>query len=371
MTEEAQAERTRRFPCRGCGADVEYVPRVGMKCTACGTAGGMPQNEDKLIEESSYEEYLRNPRGPRGYGATGTREVNCKQCGAGTRIAGDAASVRCAFCGSGIVVEDAPDDGVVRPEAVAPFQITRQQAYDRFNAWVAGLWFAPTELKRLKEPDRIAGVYRPYWTWDAATQSWYAGERGEHYYVTETYTDTEYVNGQARTVTKTRQVQHTRWYPASGQVAEFFDDILLFAGRPTGWDTRYNLDELCPYDPGFLAGWQAEKYTIPPERAWPSAKEIIDRGIHQSVCRDIGGDEQRVHSIRTSYDAIRFKHLLLPLFLASYFYSGKTYRFQVNGQTGEVNGERPYSFWKIVLLVAAVLAVVAVAAAIFAAAQRS
>ncbi|NBR91485.1 MAG: primosomal protein N' (replication factor Y) - superfamily II helicase, partial [Rhodobacteraceae bacterium] len=30
-----------------------------------------------------------------------------------------------------------------------------------------------------------------------------------------------------------------------------------------------------------------------------------------------------------------------------YKYRGKTYRFVVNGQTGRVQGERPWSAWKI------------------------
>ena len=37
----------------------------------------------------------------------------------------------------------------------------------------------------------------------------------------------------------------------------------------------------------------------------------------------------------------------LPVWMAAYKYRGKTYRFVVNGQTGRVQGERPYSAWKI------------------------
>jgi len=362
--EAPKAEKTHRFPCTACGADAEYVPRVGMKCPYCGHSSGVPQNEDQLISESSYEEYLRAPRGPQGYGAAGARDISCKDCGASTRVSGEVASAACAYCGSPVVIEDGPDEGVVRPEAVLPFQVTKQLALESFRTWVNGLWFAPNALKKLNETDRIFGVYRPYWTFDTATHSWYHGQRGEYYYVAESYTDTEIVNGQSRTVTKTREVRKTRWYPASGQVASFFDDVLVPGGRPLGWSTDYNLDMLCPYDPGFLAGWQAERYTVPPEKAWPVAKEEVDAGVYGLVCRDIGGDEQRVDSVRTSYNAIKFKHLLLPLYIASYFYMGKTYRFQVNGASGAVNGERPYSFWKIAILVLVILGAIGILALI-------
>jgi hypothetical protein len=50
------------------------------------------------------------------------------------------------------------------------------------------------------------------------------------------------------------------------------------------------------------------------------------------------------------------------LWLSSYRYGNKTYSFQVNGQTGEVCGARPYSFWKIFFLVLTVVAAIAVIA---------
>ena len=73
--------------------------------------------------------------------------------------------------------------------------------------------------------------------------------------------------------------------------------------------------------------------------------------ILQDVRRDIGGDEQRVHKVDTDWSAETFKHLLLPIWMAAYKYNGKSYRFLVNGQTGEVQGERPWSVWKIAFAV--------------------
>jgi hypothetical protein len=49
------------------------------------------------------------------------------------------------------------------------------------------------------------------------------------------------------------------------------------------------------------------------------------------------------------------------VWIACYLHAGKTYNILVNGRTGEVAGERPYSVPKIV---AAVLAAVVVIAAI-------
>ena len=55
---------------------------------------------------------------------------------------------------------------------------------------------------------------------------------------------------------------------------------------------------------------------------------------------------------------VTWKHFLLPLWISSFRYDEKVYRFMVNARTGEVAGERPYSVIKIVLFVLFIVAVV-------------
>jgi hypothetical protein len=77
----------------------------------------------------------------------------------------------------------------------------------------------------------------------------------------------------------------------------------------------------------------------------------MDRMIERDVKFDIGGDRQRIHQIDTDLSALTFKHVLLPVWLAAYRYRGKSYRFVVNGRTGRVQGERPWSALKITFAV--------------------
>ena len=81
--------------------------------------------------------------------------------------------------------------------------------------------------------------------------------------------------------------------------------------------------------------------------------------IEDSIKRDIGGDVQQIHSIHTDYQDITFKHILLPLWISAYKYNDKTYRFTVNARTGEVQGERPYSGWKIFFFCFTLTAIIA------------
>jgi hypothetical protein len=201
--------------------------------------------------------------------------------------------------------------------------------------------------------ESIKGIYIPFWTYDSNTTSEYTGERGEHYYVTERYTDRD-ANGNP--VTKTRQVQKTRWYAASGAVTRQFDDVLVAATKSVSrarlvslepWD----LNLLTPYEPAYISGFKAQRYQVGLAEGFEEAKSIMARVIEDDVRADIGGDEQRVHNIVSSYSEISFKHILLPVYMGAYRFNQKTYQVMINARTGEVQGDRPYSVWKIVFFI--------------------
>jgi len=353
------AAKERKFPCKACGADLVFAPgQDHLTCPYCKHEEKVPQTEAE-IKEYSFNDYLAKPRG-RGYGKTAGRDVRCGGCGALTHLDASVRATTCAFCGAPLLMDDQPAaaDGeeVIAPEALVPFLVSAEQAQGAFRKWIASLWFAPNALKRESHLKQLQGVYRPFWTYDAHTVSHWTGERGDYYYVTEHYTTTE--NG--KTVTRTRQVRHTRWTFVSGVYANFFDDVLIAAGKVIDFATTYNLGGLKPYLAEYLSGFVAERYVVSCEDGWVRAKEVIAGEIHSAVRDRIGGDEQRVHSINTAYSGITYKHILLPLWLSSYRYGNKTYSFQVNGQSGAVAGARPYSFWKILFLVLSILAAIGV-----------
>jgi len=67
-----------------------------------------------------------------------------------------------------------------------------------------------------------------------------------------------------------------------------------------------------------------------------------------------------VSSARSAYNDITYKHMLLPVWVCAYRWNNKAYQILINARTGEVFGERPYSAWKIAMLVAAILVAVLV-----------
>ena len=113
------------------------------------------------------------------------------------------------------------------------------------------------------------------------------------------------------------------------------------------------------------SGFVAEAYRVDLPQGWQGAQEIIDSAVQGLIRNDIGGDHQRIDSYRIHHAGTTFKHILLPVWISAYQYHAKTFQFLVNGRTGEVQGERPYSAVKITLFVMMIVSIVTAIAYVF------
>ncbi len=346
-----------RFPCAQCGSDYRFDPSDSkLQCDHCGHEqdiigsgpwdGGIPELDfrdaiNNLLPLQDIEE---------------TRVSKCPSCAAEVEFDPDLHAVECPFCATPVVT-DTGTHRHIKPRGVLPFALTENTAHDAMSDWLGSLWFAPGGLQEYARKGRkLTGIYVPYWTFDADTQSKYRGERGTIYYEQRTVMR----DGKRETI----QVQKIRWSPKSGRVARFFDDVLVLASKSlpkrfTDALEPWDLAAMEPYRPEFLAGFRAEGYQVDLDEGFTEARAYMDRVIERDVKFDIGGDRQRIHRIDTQLGDITFKHVLLPVWMAAYKYRGKSYRFVINGRTGRVQGERPWSAWKITFAI--VLAMIAAA----------
>ena len=69
------------------------------------------------------------------------------------------------------------------------------------------------------------------------------------------------------------------------------------------------------------------------------------------------GDLAPVTTIGKLFTDLRADPALLPVWINAYQFRGETYRFLVNGQTGEVIGIAPISYVKVFLVALAIVAV--------------
>jgi DNA-directed RNA polymerase subunit RPC12/RpoP len=346
-----------RFPCAGCGADMAFDPATrGLKCPYCGMALPPPP-ADGAVPERAFEAYLRPDASRLARLSAKAVQVDCAGCGSVVTFEPPEVAGLCPFCGGKIVAQPRAADPLIAPEGVLPFQITEREAAERIRQWIRTRWFAPNALKEMARHGAVHGVYLPFWSFDSDTHTLYIGQRGDYYWTTEKYRDRDGTE-------KTRQVRHTRWRPAAGSVVHAFDDVLVSATKSL---PREHLDTLEPWDlsavkpyaPAYLSGFKAQRYQVELPAGFAIARKRMDAVIEGLVRRDIGGDEQRIFRMHVRCADIRFKHLLLPVWVSAYRYEGKPYQALVNARTGDVRGDRPYSVWKI--LFAVLLAIAAVA----------
>lgn len=353
----ASLEAVHRFPCSQCGADYRYDPgHDRLICDHCGSTEPIGLMHGTSILELDFEAALRAELPAQEIEET--RVSECPNCAAQVEFDATTHAAECPFCATPVVT-DTGTHRHIKPRGVLPFSLDERTARSAMTDWLGSLWFAPNGLKEYaRKGRRMSGIYVPYWTFDADTSSHYTGERGTIYYETITVVrDGKRVR---------QQVPKVRWRPVRGRVARFFDDVLVLASRslPKNYTDAlepWDLAALEPYRPEYLAGFRAEGYSVALDEGYEEARHHMARVIERDVKFDIGGDRQRIHDIDTDVRDITFKHILLPVWLAAYKYRGRTYRFVVNGRTGRVQGERPYSAWKIAFAVIAGLLIAGIA----------
>lgn len=348
----------RQFPCEQCGGKLEFSPGVqSLKCPFCGHENPVPAPTEQVIEDDFRAALQRLEAED---DKADNLDVKCDSCGAEVHGLGSRTAITCPYCNSSIVAT-ARSRRLIKPRALLPFRVTREQAEGAFGKWLGSLWFAPDDLKRSALRDgRLGGLFMPAWTFDCEATSAYTGMRGDAYYVTVPYT----VMSGGKPRVQMRRERRIRWTPAAGTVQDRFDDVLVPASHSLPESHAHALEpwdlkELVPYDDAYLSGFAAESYQVDLPAGFQEAVGIMRGQIEATVRASIGGDEQRITSLNTRHDRITYKHILLPLWISAYRFRGRVFRFMVNARTGEVRGERPWSKSKIAAAIALGLAMIA------------
>lgn len=334
---------------------MQYSPEAKqLKCIYCEAVQAIPHVDGEIIE-NDYEEWVeRETRAPfytqgaqnkkvsvtevEEAGVDSAFEVTCKQCGATTTFDPHVQAQRCPFCDSPLENNEAHLANFWEPNYVVPFSFSQKKCGEAFKKWIRSKWFAPNAARRSEiGSKRFAGLYLPYWTYDAQMTCSYVGKRGER----ETYTDSD---GKSQTT--------IRWYPASGTVSNFFDDVLVPAVDSV---ERSILDEVTDwkvadyrtYNTAYFAGFTTQIYTTDFIQGFKFAHKKMEEITRDLIRSDIGGSEQKIISMDMVLEDKKFKLLVLPFWVASYRYKNRIYQVVVNGMTGKVYGKSPLSFWKV------------------------
>lgn len=350
MSEETKAVKeniveveTEKFICKNCGGTVKFdINKQEFECSSCKTKYTI-ETLSEGVREYDFEDYYERER--QSVVFEGKAMVTCQNCGLEISFDEHQVATVCPMCSS-TQIATAKQKAGIPPQGIIPFKIDKKDAQEKFRIWIRKRWFAPNDLKKSYGEGLLAGMYLPFWTYDTTAISYYTGEGG----IDRTIKDKD---GKQKTVTD--------WYSVSGIVQNSFNDIQICASEKEKdiagilpYNTKTNIK---PFSQSYLSGYYTELYKIKADEGFEEAKKIIDSNMRSLAEKDIRRRYNRARSVRlkTQYNDVTYKHVLLPLWSAAFGYKGKTYRYMINGETGKVSGKRPYSVPKIL---AAILAVI-------------
>ena len=335
--EESNTE-IEEYSCPNCDGALEFNPdKQELCCKYCGF--GMPV-DGKISDEE--HDFLNNIEDNNTWNLE-SKVVHCDNCGSNTVIDNNEISFSCPFCGSNSVAETNELSGI-KPHRVVPFKVSNEFSLECYSKWLKKKFFAPKKVKKEIPSLKLRGVYLPVWTFDTNTISLYKGRLGKH------YTTTVGSGKNKRTVTK------TRYFYISGTQKVDFDDLIINAGTNISQNeidqiSPFNTNDSYLYEKGYLVGFSAEHYTVKLNTGWENSKLLMKKQIERRILSRYSYDVVSYLNVNTSYNEIKYKYVLIPIWVGTYNYNNKKYRFISNGETGKSSGKYPVSPFRVTLLV--------------------
>lgn len=354
------------MPCSACGTPRQIGSRF---CVSCGVPFETPNKSPTQSPDSSVLA-SNKPSLPTTYSgsisvestdvnASGeTRTFRCDNCGSEVDAPREQRSLRCPFCDTPYVAElPAERRTSQRPEFIIGFEISREKAQELFFQWIGkNSFFRPGDLVTKATTEKQQGIYIPFWHFSMIAMSQWTAQIGEYWYRTETYT---VKNAEGKTETRTRTIQETEWWPLSGIYRKFYSGYMVSASKGLPQKEAlaiqpYQLNSMMRYQPMYLAGWMSEEYSVSRDAALAVTQQEFRNRELNAIGRFLPGDVQSGLTVHTDLDVGGTDLILLPIHVLSYRYGNQVYRFIVNGQTGKMVGEKPWSSSRISAVVIAV-----------------
>lgn len=296
------------YKCRSCGGNVVYNPDQGvMVCPNC-----QSQETQEAVRDSEM--------------------LKCSMCGADLTVGEHVSSTKCEHCGTYSILEERVT-GVFEPHLVLPFQIGKEKAAEILKEEFKNRLFTPKSFLKSKTLEDLQGSYVPFWLYDyfgkyiydgigTKVRSWRSG-------------DTEYTETSKFQIHRDIEMNYEK-IPVDASIA--MDDSTMDFMEP------YEYNALLDFDEKYLSGFFGEKYNDDAEVFEPRAQKKAKE--YSQEC--LNGTMQGYTTITPTSQNLQLErketnYALFPVWVYTYRFNKKNYKFYVNGQTGKVVGKTPVS----------------------------
>jgi hypothetical protein len=333
----------RTFACPNCGGLMKFNPAVnGMQCERCGNARAV-EARNAFGEQSEHVLDFVLPTARAHRWAAAHHLVTCQNCGAGSLLPPAKASTACPFCGSDHLIESAETASLIEPQTIIPMQVDRPEAEHLFGNWLKGGLFTPSDFGLLARTTALRPAYYPFWTFDATYTARWVAE------VNLNNDGLGFGGGFGNN-------QHDRWVMRKGEQIIFANDVLVPGTKQITLDALkqvepFHLAQMVEFKPEFLAGWPTLTYDSSLADASIEARGRIAADTRETLEDRVLTTEEKRNFQCTGGDfsSITYRHILLPLWVATYTYQGQEYTVLINGQTKRVSGRKPQDNTKVMI----------------------
>ena len=263
----------------------------------------------------------------------------CPSCGAELLCDATTAATSCPYCGNPSVIPG-QFAGILKPDFVLPFKLSKEDAIKALKKHYLKKPLLPSTFSKANHLEEIKGVYVPFWMYDGEA----SGSVRFHATTVHKYTSGDYE------ITETSHYDVRR----AGSIA--FEKIPVDASSKMPDDYMdsiepYDYTELKPFSTAYLPGFLADKYDVSVQDCAERADSRCETSAVELMEQDARGDYTSctVESRNVTLHRGKVHYALMPVWLLSTKWNGKSFLFAMNGQTGKLVGDLPLDkglYWK-------------------------
>jgi len=324
-----------RCPC--CGAALVFSSQSQqLSCDSCGNTFPLETLQavaDAQASNEAGDEMTWAPQENPGFSGAESSQLKayrCEACGAEILADATTAATACVYCGNPSILPGVLS-GAYRPDAVLPFQKSREEAMAALQKHCRGKRLLPRGFMDASQLEKITGIYIPFWLFEAEA------EADCTYNATRTHSHRE---GQYQVTRTDHFLLHRGGRMAFSQVpvngSQKADDTMMESIEP------FAPTEAKEFHVGYLSGFQAQRHDLDAQACEPRANERIRQSVASVMASTVHG-YATVAPAKThiALEHGRARQVLLPVWLLNTRWRDKTYTFAMNGQTGKFIGDLP------------------------------
>lgn len=333
---------TLTYKCPSCGAPLEFDGySQEMACDNCGnqfpteTVKQVDAIEKQTASSPDNSEWTVDAKPYSPEEAARTQAFSCSSCGAELITDETTVATNCAFCGSPSIIPMQFGEET-RPTRIIPYLISKEKATGMFHDYFKGKKLVPNLFMKGNTIDEIRKLYVPYWLFDAQANA-----------------DVTYNASQVSTFTSGKyRVTKTRHFLVRRAGTLDFRDLPVDASSKldnsiTESIEPFAMDASIAFSPETLSGSMANRADVDAEESKRRADNRIHKSTESAFRNTVAGYHAVIpRSVKIQVPDGRCSAVLFPVWLITTKKKDKTYTFAINGQTGELTCNIPYSLPK-------------------------